>query len=78
MGIQGPQGFFIYHISSTMNALTTYLQHVRQEFTHIVWPTRQKAIAHTLVVMVIAATIALLVSLLDYLFSGLVSSVIGV
>jgi len=51
-----------------MNALITYLKHVREEFTHIVWPTRRTAISHTFVVIFIAAVIALLVGLLDYVF----------
>ena len=60
-----------------MNALISYLKHVREEFTHIVWPTRETAIAHTLVVIFIAAVIALLVGLLDYAFGGIVSHVIS-
>ncbi|PIR83112.1 preprotein translocase subunit SecE [Candidatus Kaiserbacteria bacterium CG10_big_fil_rev_8_21_14_0_10_56_12] len=60
-----------------MNALTTYLKHVRAEFVHIVWPTRQTAIAHTLVVIIIAAEITVLVGILDYLFGGVVSRVVG-
>lgn len=60
-----------------MNALTTYLRQVRAEFTHIVWPTRHTAIAHTLVVVVIALAITLLVGALDYVFGGIVSRVVG-
>ena len=60
-----------------MHALTTYLKHVREEFTHIVWPTRRTAIAHTLVVVLIAAIVAALVGAFDYLFSGVVSHIIG-
>ena len=60
-----------------MNALILYLKHVREEFAHIVWPTRQTAISHTFVVIFIAAAIALLVGLLDYIFGGVVSRVIG-
>ncbi len=60
-----------------MNALITYLKHVREEFTHIVWPTRHTAIAHTLVVIFIAAAIALMVGLLDYVFGAVVNRVIG-
>ena len=59
-----------------MTSLATYLKHVREEFTHIVWPTRHTAIAHTLVVIVIAAVIALMVGLLDYAFGSLVSRTI--
>ncbi len=60
-----------------MNALTTYLKHVRDEFQHIVWPSRDTAIAHTLVVIIIALVIAVLVGVLDYLFGGIVSHVVG-
>ena len=60
-----------------MNPLT-YFKHVREEFTHIVWPTSRTATAHTLVVIGIAVAIALLVGLFDYLFSGVVSGFLGV
>jgi len=61
-----------------MNALFTYLKHVREEFTHIVWPTRQRALGHTFVVIFIAAIIALLVGLLDYVFGlGVSRAIIG-
>ena len=60
-----------------MTSPITYLKHVREEFTHIVWPTSRKALAHTLVVIGIAIAIALLVGLLDYLFGSAVSRVIG-
>jgi len=59
-----------------MNALITYLKHVREEFAHIVWPTRHTAVAHTLVVICIAVVIALLVGLLDYFFGSAVNRVI--
>jgi len=60
-----------------MNALFNYLKHVREEFTHIVWPTRHTAIAHTFVVIFIALVIALLVGFLDYVFGSFVSNVIN-
>lgn len=60
-----------------MTSPFTYLKHVREEFTHIVWPTNRKALAHTLVVIFIAAVIALLVALLDYVFGSVVSRIIG-
>ena len=59
-----------------MNALISYLKHVREEFTHIVWPSRQTAISHTVVVILIAAIIALLVGLLDYGFASVVNHII--
>jgi len=60
-----------------MTALVTYLKHVREEFSHIVWPSTRKAIAHTLVVLVIAAAIALWVAVLDFGFGEVVSRIIG-
>ncbi|HUY62731.1 MAG TPA: preprotein translocase subunit SecE [Candidatus Paceibacterota bacterium] len=60
-----------------MNAITTYLKHVREEFTHIVWPSNRTAIAHTLVVLFIAVTITVLVGVLDYFFGSVVSHVAG-
>ena len=61
-----------------MHALITYLKHVREEFSHIVWPTRHKAIAHTLVVLVIAAIIVVWVGVLDHVFGVIVSRIVGV
>ena len=60
-----------------MTSPFTYLKHVREEFTHIVWPSSRTAIAHTLVVIFIALSIALLVGVLDYVFSLVVSHVAG-
>ena len=60
-----------------MNAITTYLKHVREEFTHIVWPSNRTAIAHTLVVLFIAVAITVLVGVLDYFFGSVVSHVAG-
>lgn len=60
-----------------MNALTTYLRNVREEFTHIVWPTNRTAVAHTLVVVLIALVVAVLVGVLDFLFRTGVSAVVG-
>lgn len=60
-----------------MNALTTYLRHVREEFRHIVWPSNRTALAHTLVVVIIAAAITVLVGVLDYVLGGAVSRVVG-
>jgi preprotein translocase SecE subunit len=60
-----------------MTSPFTYLKHVREEFTHIVWPTNRTAIGHTLVVIFIATVIALFVSLLDYVFGLGISRIIG-
>ena len=60
-----------------MTSPFTYLKHVREEFTHIVWPSNRTALAHTLVVIGIAITIALLVGFFDYLFGLVVGRIIG-
>ncbi len=60
-----------------MTSPFTYLKHVREEFTHIVWPTNRTAIAHTLVVIGIALAIALLVSFFDYIFGSVVKGIVG-
>lgn len=60
-----------------MTSPFTYLKHVREEFTHVVWPSNRTAVAHTLVVVGIGMIIALFVSLLDYVFESGVSSIIG-
>lgn len=54
----------------------TYLKHVREEFSHVVWPSNRTALGHTLVVVVIAALIALLVALLDYVYGSIVNTLI--
>ena len=75
--LESPQGFFICRNTIPMISPFTYLKHVREEFTHIVWPTNKTAISHTLVVIGIALAIAFLVGFFDYLFGGVVSRIIG-
>ena len=60
-----------------MTSPFTYLKHVREEFTHIVWPSNRTAIGHTLVVIFIALAIAVLVGILDYLFGSVVNHITG-
>jgi preprotein translocase SecE subunit len=55
----------------------TYLKQVRAEFAHIVWPSNRTAVAHALVIVFIAAVIALLVGVLDYVFGTGVNHLIG-
>lgn len=60
-----------------MNALSSYLHHVREEFKHIVWPTRRKATGHTLVVIFIALVITIIVGIADTLLGSIVSKIVG-
>lgn len=60
-----------------MNSLTSYLKHVREEFRHIAWPSTRTAIAHTLVVILIAIAITVFVAVLDKVFEQLVSQIVN-
>ena len=60
-----------------MNALTTYIRHVREELAHVTWPSPREAVAHTLMIVLVSALVALLVALLDYAFAAVVSHVVG-
>ena len=60
-----------------MNALTSYLQNVRNELAHVVWPTPRKAIMDVIAVVLISTIVALLISGLDYVFTGLVNYVLA-
>jgi preprotein translocase SecE subunit len=60
-----------------MTSPFAYLKHVREEFTHIVWPSNHTALAHTLVVIGIAIAIAIVVGFSDYIFGSIASSIIG-
>lgn len=60
-----------------MNAITSYLKHVREEFTHIVWPSNRTAISHTVIVLLIAVVITVLIGVLDYFFGSVVSRIAG-
>ena len=60
-----------------MKALTTYLQNVRSELAHVVWPTPRRAITDVIAIVVISAVVALLIAGLDYVFTSLVNYVVS-
>jgi preprotein translocase subunit SecE len=53
-----------------MNKLIAYLKESRIELTKVVWPTRDQARNHTLLVIGISTGIALYIALIDYVFGG--------
>lgn len=71
------RAFLFTEIIVLMTSPFTYLKHVREEFSHVVWPTSRKAVAHTLVVIGIAAVITVFVGGLDYLFGLVASYMVG-
>ena len=60
-----------------MNSLFTYLKNVRGELAHVVWPGRNQTILHTVLIVLISALVALLLSGFDYVFAGLVNQFIS-
>lgn len=59
-------------------AITDYLKHVRDELQHVAWPSTRTAIAHTLVVVLISAAIALFIGLIDFGLRTAVTQVVGI
>ncbi len=59
-----------------MRAFISYLKNVQGELKHVVWPNRNQAIVHTLLIIVISAFVALYVSGLDYIFTGVVNRLV--
>lgn len=60
-----------------MNAFFNYLKNVRAEMSHVVWPDRRQALWHTILIILISATLALAIAGLDYVFTGVVSRLVG-
>lgn len=54
----------------------TYLKNVKGELTHVVWPSRKTAVSHTILVILLSALAAVMIALLDYLFTGVVGRLI--
>ena len=59
-----------------MTSLITYLKNVRAEMKHVVWPPRNQAIVHTILIILISAGVALAIAGLDYVFTGVVNRLI--
>lgn len=59
-----------------MKSLFTYLRNVRGELAHVVWPDRNQAILHTFLIVLISAIVAVYLSGLDYVFTGVVNRII--
>lgn len=60
-----------------MNKLFTYFKNVRAEMGHVVWPSQKTAWTHVALVIAISAFTALFIAGLDYVFTHLAESVIG-
>jgi preprotein translocase SecE subunit len=62
---------------TTMKALTSYLQNVRAELQHVVWPAPRRAITDVIAIVLISAIVALIITGLDYAFTGAVNYIVS-
>jgi preprotein translocase SecE subunit len=60
-----------------MKALVSYLQGVRAELAHIVWPSQRRAITDVILVVLVSTLTALLIAGLDYVFTTGVNYVVS-
>jgi preprotein translocase SecE subunit len=49
-----------------MRNFISYLKNVRQELTHVVWPSNKQAIVHVVMIVLISACTAVFIALLDF------------
>ncbi len=63
------QGFF--YRSSIMAKIIDYIQAVRGELTHVSWPTRNQAVAYTVMVISISLVVAFVLGVFDFIFTYL-------
>lgn len=52
-----------------MKKFIEYIKAVRNELTHVSWPTRNQAILYTLLVIVISIVVALMLGAFDFVFT---------
>lgn len=57
--------------------VTSYLKEVKLELSKVTWPKRKQVIKLTLIVFIISGTVALYVGGLDYVFTKLISLILG-
>lgn len=51
-----------------------YLKETKAELKHVSWPTRQQAVAFSAIVIVVSIAVALLLGLLDLIFTQIIST----
>lgn len=53
-----------------VNKVVNYLKHIYLEMRKVSWPTRNELVNSTVVVVVISAIVAVIIFMLDTIFSG--------
>lgn len=56
--------------------ISTFLKEAVSEMKKVTWPTRQEAIKHTLIVIVVCIIVAIFLGGIDYLFTYLLDKFI--
>lgn len=59
-----------------MRSFISYLKNVRGELAHVVWPNRKQAIFHVVLIVLISALVALIITGFDYVFTGVVNRIV--
>ncbi len=58
-----------------MNKVIQFLKNTRIELTHVVWPTRRKALLYTLIIIVFSLALGYLLAGFDAIFRALLKSI---
>lgn len=53
-----------------VNRFVSYVKDTRQELRHVSWPTRNQAIAYTVIVVIVSLIIAAFLGFFDFLFTS--------
>jgi preprotein translocase SecE subunit len=56
--------------------LLTYLKETKGELAHVNWPTRDQAIAYTLIVIGLSAVVGILLGAFDFVYTSLIKLII--
>ncbi len=51
------------------NKLISYIRESRDELRKVIWPSRQETIRHTLLVVGVSVTVAIVLGIADYVFT---------
>jgi preprotein translocase subunit SecE len=57
-------------------SIATFLKETRNELRHVVWPSRRRAIAYTVIIIVLSVLLGYILSGLDTGFRALLGSII--
>lgn len=60
-----------------MKSFISYLKNVRGELAHVVWPKPRQAVIHTVLIVLISATVAVFIGVVDYGLTNLVAFIVS-